>query len=275
MEILISGASTGIGRAAAIHLARKGHSIWAGVRSQKSFDELMRANVRGLQPVFLDITEEKSIVECLSFIKRKAGILNALVNNAGVAVGGPLEAVKLEDWRRQFEINVFGQVRVIQQCLPLLRESKGRIVNISSISGRVASPFMAPYAASKFALEALSDSLRREVESHGVQVAVVEPGPISTPIWEKSVSGGLDKIETYGEEMVGVYGTAFNRFKQVLAKSVAKADPPSMVVDAIEHALISRAPRTRYPVGRGVRVAAVLASALPDRWMDQLLQRTR
>ncbi|NJM09918.1 MAG: SDR family oxidoreductase [Bdellovibrionaceae bacterium] len=181
MEILLSGASTGIGRAAAIQLARKSHSVWAGVRSQKAFDDVIKANVKGLQPVFLDVCDEKSIVECVSQIKKKAGVLHGLVNNAGIAVGGPVEAVKLEDWRRQFETNVFGQVRVIQECLPLLRESKGRIVNVSSIAGKISSPFLAPYSASKFALEAISDSLRRELQRHGVKVVVVEPGPIATP----------------------------------------------------------------------------------------------
>jgi len=273
MEILISGASTGIGRAAAIHLARKGHSVWAGVRSQKAFDELTKANVQGLQPVFLDVCDEKSIVDCVSLIKKKAGILHALVNNAGIAVGGPIEGVKLEDWRRQFETNVFGQVRVIQECLPLLRESKGRIVNISSIAGKISSPFLGPYSASKFALEAVSDSLRRELRKHGVKVSVVEPGPIATPFWEKSKTEGLQKIDQYGPMLKEVYGSSLLKFKQRVEFSEKTASPVAVVVKAIEHALTAKSPKTRYPVGRGIKAATMLFNSLPDSWADHLMTR--
>lgn len=271
MEILISGASTGIGKASAVHLARKGHSVWAGVRSQKSFDEITKANVQGLRPVFLDVCDEKSIVACLSQIKKTSGNLHALVNNAGIAVGGPVEGVSLEDWRRQFETNVFGQVRVIQECLPLLRESKGRIVNISSIAGKVSSPFMAPYSASKFAFEAISDSLRRELVSHGVKVAIIEPGPIATPIWEKSQTEGMKKIDAYGPVLKQVYGTAMQSFDKEIKSAVKRAAPVAVVVKAIEHALTSRTPKIRYPVGRGISTAIVAASTLPDSWMDKII----
>ncbi len=190
MDILISGSSTGIGKATAIQLARKGHVVWAGVRAQKSFDALTKANVQGLKPIFLDVCDEKSIEEAVARITKESGLLHGLVNNAGIAIGGPVEAVNLSDWRRQFETNVFGQILVTQKCLPLLRQCKGRIVNVSSVSGKIASPFLAPYAGSKHALEAISDSLRRELRPHGVKVSIVEPGPIATPIWEKSQTEG-------------------------------------------------------------------------------------
>jgi NAD(P)-dependent dehydrogenase (short-subunit alcohol dehydrogenase family) len=273
MDILISGSSTGIGRAAAIHMARLGHTVWAGVRTQKSFDDVTKLNVKGLQPVFLDVCDEKSIVACVSTIKKNSGMLHALVNNAGIAVGGPIEAVSLADWRRQFETNLFGQVRVTQECLPLLRESKGRIVNISSISGKVVSPFMGPYAASKFALEAVSDALRRELRAHGVKVSIVEPGPIATPIWEKAKNDGIPRIDAYGPQIKHVYGPMMAKFKERLEDVIRRADPAHLTTKAIEHALTSTRPRIRYPVGRGIKAGIALASALPDSWMDKLVVR--
>ena len=275
MDILISGASTGIGKAAAVHLARKGHVVWAGVRSQKSFDQITGANIQGLIPVFLDVCDEKSVANCVGEIKKKSGMLHALVNNAGIAVGGPVEGVKIEDWRRQFETNVFGQVRVIQECLPLLRESRGRIVNVSSIAGRVSSPFLGPYSASKFALEALSDSLRREVQSDGLSVSVIEPGPIATPFWEKSKTEGLQKTDLYSPMLKKVYGAAIERFKKQVDLAEKTASPVKHVTAVIEHALTSRKPKTRYLVGRGSSATALVFGALPDRWADRLIQLGR
>lgn len=272
MEILISGASTGIGRACAVHMARKGHGVWAGVRSQADFDAVNKLNVRGLQPVFLDVTDPASVKACVSQLTKQAGILHGLVNNAGIAIGGPIEAVSIEDWRRQFETNVFGVVTLTQACLPLLRESKGRVVNISSISGRIAFPFMGPYAASKFALEAISDSLRRELRQFGVKVAVIEPGAISTPIWDKAKSDGLGKVNRYSRDLSQVYGRALERFQSVIEKSVSRAAPVSVVVRAVDHALTSRYPATRYPVGRGIRFSTAISRFVPDQWMDRLIR---
>lgn len=269
MEILISGASTGIGRACSVHMAMTGHSVWAGVREQKAFDEILKLNVKGLRPIRLDITEQKSVDEALSSIKKQAGMLNALVNNAGIVVAGPFEGVAIEEWQRQFDVNVIGQVRLTQACLPLLRQSKGRIVNVSSISGRLASPFLAPYAASKFALEAISDSLRRELYKHGVKVSVIEPGPIATPIWQKSRE--VEKKQKYSPEVQEVYGHTMEKFRRYLDQSEREGDPVSVVVSALEHALTARAPRTRYPVGRGIRVTSWLAGTLPDRLWDKVI----
>lgn len=271
MEILISGASTGIGRASAVHLARLGHSVWAGVRTEKSFEEIRKLNVEHLKPVFLDVCDEKSIDACISEITKSAGLLHGLVNNAGIVVGGPIEGVSLEDWRKQFEVNVFGQVRVTQLCLPLLRQSKGRIVNISSISGRMASPFLGPYSASKFALEAISDSLRRELRRQGIHVALVEPGPIATPIWEKSLEVSKKSIKAYSAEVQQVYGRSLLKFQERVAQAEKRSSPVKVVVKAIEHSLLSRRPRTRYPVGRGIKLLAFAASTMPDPLLDQLM----
>lgn len=271
MDILISGASTGIGKATAVHLARKGHVVWAGVRSQKSFDDLVKANVQGLRPIFLDVCDEKSVEDAISRITKESGILHGLVNNAGIAVGGPVEGVKMADWRRQFDTNVFGQIHVIQRCLPLLRQSKGRIVNVSSVSGKIASPFLGPYAGSKYALEAISDSLRRELRPHGVKVSIVEPGPIATPIWEKSQTEGLRNADQYSDVVKQTYGASLQKFRVEIEKAVRRAAPVKVVVEAIEHALTSRMPKVRYPVGRGISAAITLSRALPDTWMDRFL----
>jgi NAD(P)-dependent dehydrogenase (short-subunit alcohol dehydrogenase family) len=272
MEILISGASTGIGRACAVHMAASGCSVWAGVRTEKSADEIKSMNVRGLQPLFLDVTDEASIAAAVSMVKKKAGMLHGLVNNAGIAVGGPIEGLATEDWRRQFDTNFFGLIELTRLCLPMLRESKGRIVNMSSLSGRIASPYLAPYAASKFALEAYSDSLRREVGKFGVQVCVVEPGPIDTPIWRKSINDGLKRNLKMPEDVKEVYGRSLEKFFKGLEKTVIAAAPVSLVVKAVDHALRARQPRTRYPVGRGIGLLTSVSNVMPDRLMDKLLR---
>lgn len=273
MDILISGASTGIGRACAVHLARLGHVTWAGVRSQKSFDEITRLNVRGLKPVMLDVDSDESVRAGVREVLKNSGTLHAVVNNAGFAVGGPVEAVTLEDWRRQFETNVLGVVRVTQAALPALRESRGRIVNMSSISGRVGFPFMGPYAASKFALEGLSDSLRRELADCGVRVALIEPGAIATPIWNKARREGLGRLSKLSAEMNDVYGARLRQFADALDEIIEKAAPVDVVVRAVEHALLARNPRTRYPVGRGIRASAWLSRVMPDVWLDRAFKR--
>jgi NAD(P)-dependent dehydrogenase (short-subunit alcohol dehydrogenase family) len=272
MEILISGASTGIGKSSAVHMARLGHSVWAGVRSERDFDAIKKINVKGLKPIYLDVTKADSIDTCMREITKSAGLLHGLINNAGIAVGGPLEALSLEDWRRQFEINVFGAVALTKAFLPLLRQSKGRIVNMSSLSGKVAFPFMSPYAASKFALEGMSDSLRRELAPLGVSVIVIEPGSIATPIWEKATTEGLGKVASYSAEIRAVYGRLLEVFSQKLDETAKSAAPVSVVTSAIEHALTATTPRTRYPVGKGVKVSMSLMRLVPDRWVDRLMK---
>lgn len=272
MDILITGASTGIGKAAGIHMARLGHTVWAGVRTEKAFNDIKRLNVQHLEPIFIDVTSEDSIQNCVSHIRKNSGILHALVNNAGIAVGGPVEGVRMEEWRHQFDVNFFGQIRLTQVCLPLLRETKGRIVMMSSIAGRVASPFLGPYAASKFALEAASDSLRRELRRFGVSVSVIEPGPIATPIWEKSLGSGAARLRQFSDEVKKDYGPLMAKFNQRIDLAARNASPVSVVVNAIEHALTSKHPRTRYPVGKGVSFSTAIAGVLPDRWLDRIFR---
>jgi NAD(P)-dependent dehydrogenase (short-subunit alcohol dehydrogenase family) len=178
--VLVTGASSGIGEATASHLASLGFRVFAGVRKDEDAERLRER----VTPVKLDVVDEESIATARREVEEAAPDgLAGLVNNAGVSVSGPVEFIPLEELRRQLEVNVIGQVAVTQAFLPAIRRARGRIVNVSSVGGRVALPLMSPYNASKFALEAVSDSLRREVRQFGVHVAVVEPGAIRTRIW--------------------------------------------------------------------------------------------
>lgn len=271
MEILISGASSGIGRACALALGRAGHRVWAGVRDDHAFERYRSLDDDRLVPILLDVNAPETIARAVSRITREAGVLHALVNNAGIAVGGPVESTPIDDWRRQFETNVFGAIALTQACLPRLRESRGRIVNLSSISGRLALPYLGPYAASKFALEGFSDSLRRELKPLGVAVALIEPGAIATPIWEKSISEGVGRFDRVDASTRATYGEAMDRFRAKLDEAIAGAAPAEAVARAVLHAVSARRPRRRYPVGRGIRLATALTNFVPAAVFDWML----
>ena len=182
--VVVTGCSTGIGLATCTLLARRGYRVVAGVRSDADADRLRAVAPDHIEPVHLDVTSDDDIQSLADLLADGRGVA-ALVNNAGIAVPGPVELLLTDDWRRQFEVNVFGTVAVTRALLPRLLESRGRIVNVSSISGFVAPPMLAPYTASKHAVEAFSDALRRELSSTGVRVVVVQPGDVVTPIWTK------------------------------------------------------------------------------------------
>src|SRR5215475_8847089 len=188
--VVITGASTGIGAACARFLADRGFQVFAGVRNRQAGEALTTGRTARLTPIYLDVTEERSIQEAAELITRRVGDvgLAGLVNNAGIAIGSPLEVIPIDLLRRQFEVNVFGQIAVTQAFLPLLRKGHGRIVNMGSIAGRATIPLMGPYSASKFALEALTNALRLELQPWGIPVSVIEPGATATPIWEKSIN---------------------------------------------------------------------------------------
>jgi NAD(P)-dependent dehydrogenase (short-subunit alcohol dehydrogenase family) len=253
MRVLVTGASSGIGRTTAETLAHRGHTVYAGVR------DLSQAPER-TTPVELDVTNAEHVAE----LRRLD--LQALVNNAGIAVVGPLEFLELDDLRRQFEVNAVGQVAVIQACLPALRRHAGRIVNVSSISGRVALPLYGPYAASKYAFEALTDSLRREIPE--IKVSLIEPGAIATPIWERTLAA-----TTVTDEMRQRYGPLIDTVTSMAREAPETGLPPEEVATAILHALTARRPKTRYLIGREARISATLAQALPGATMDKLLAR--
>jgi NAD(P)-dependent dehydrogenase (short-subunit alcohol dehydrogenase family) len=271
--VVVTGASTGIGKAAAIQLARHGFRVFAGVRKESDAEALRGERVDGLEPLKLDVVDAASIAQARETVAAALGDagLWGLVNNAGVAVTAPLEFVPLDELRRQLDVNVVGQVAVIQAFMPALRTARGRIVNISSIGGRVAAPLFGPYSASKVALEAISDSLRREVRPWGMHVSVVQPGAIATPIWDKSTAVAmqtLDGLPPLARELYGAVIDGTLKFAQQMGK---KGAPPEQVAGAVEHALTAEPPSTRYLVGLDAKLQAALASVVSDRVLDALM----
>lgn len=267
--VLVTRASTGIGEATAFHLRELGFDPVAGVRRDEDAERL---EGHGLQTVRLDVTDEAQIAAAREAIGD--GALAGLVNNAGVAVAAPLEYVPLAQFRRQLEVNLIGQVAVTQVFLPALRRAGGRIVNVSSIGGRVALPLLSPYNASKFALEAVSDSLRRELRPQGIDVIVIEPGGIKTPIWKKGNKLADELISEMPPEAERLYGRLVAGVRRETVKIERERGlSPRAVAEVIGTALTVERPRTRYVVGREAKVRANLARLLPDRAMDRLIGR--
>jgi NAD(P)-dependent dehydrogenase (short-subunit alcohol dehydrogenase family) len=271
---VITGASTGIGRACALHLDSLGFQVFAGVRREEDADKVRADGSERLTPLMLDITDADAIAAAAATVASATGEgLAGLVNNAGVAVPAPLEFIPVPELRRQLEVNLIGQVAVTQAFLPLLRKGRGRVVNIGSIGGRVALPFVGPYAASKFAMEALTDSLRRELRGSGIEVSIVEPGGIATPIWDR----GLGTADTLRADMPPegerLYGKALDAMRKAAADIGRNGLPPQAVADVVEHALTAGRPRTRYLVGRDAKIRARLAKVLPDRVFDRMIAR--
>ena len=260
---LVTGTSTGIGRAIAVDLAARGFEVLAGVRQPDHAPP-------GCESILLDVTSPDDITAAA---ERVGGTLHALVNNAGIAVNGPLESVPVEEWRRQFDVNVLGPVAVTRALLPALLAARGRVVNISSISGRVAWPLTGPYTASKFALEAVTDILRREVGSQGVRVVGVEPGGIATPVWQKSRAEAERVIAALPADTRRRYDSLIAGILRQGERLARDGLPPQAVADVVAVALTTRRPRTRYVVGREARAQALLARLLPDRALDVLVQR--
>jgi NAD(P)-dependent dehydrogenase (short-subunit alcohol dehydrogenase family) len=219
------------------------------------------------------VTDADSIQKAKEHVAGRVGEagLFGLINNAGIAVAGPLEVVPIPDLRRQLEVHVIGQVAVTQAFLPLIRQARGRIVNMGSIAGRAAMPLMGPYSASKFALEAISDALRLEVQQWGIQVSIVEPGAVATPIWEKSGKDSADLEAAIPAEIRTLYAAAIAGVRKVVAKAAERATSPDVVAKVVERALTASRPKTRYLVGGDAKFRALMVKLLPDRLSDRLL----
>lgn len=278
--IVVTGASSGIGQTTMFALACQGWYVFGGVRSARDAAKLAApAGAIGLggvvQPILLDVTDSAQLAaaqELVAMTLREHGLhLTALINNAGIAVGGPLEEVPLARLREILAINVVGVVAVTQTFLPLLRAGRGRIVNISSVSGRIAAPFLGPYAASKFALEALSDALRVELRPWGMQVVVIEPGPISTPIWEKAAAAASADRTDLGVD--SPYAAAIPRVQAAIRRSARRGLPAERVTEVIIAALTVAHPRARYLVTRQPLLFAAFARLVPDGVRDLLFAR--
>ena len=263
-NILVTGASTGIGRAIVEYLAARGDHLFAGARSDRALGELGR--LHNVVPVRLDVTQADSVDAAVARVRGLTDTLDALVNNAGSVVAGPLMDVTPEAMSAQLEVNLVGVHRVTRAFFPLLLAAKGHVVNISSTGGRVALPFMGPYVASKFGLEAFSDSLRRELAPCGVQVSVIQPGAVRTPIWDKTDphDARLDG------SMFAPRARAFGRL--MLERARTGGRPPATIARAVHRVLGSRRPRPRYLVTEANLMTRV-AGLLPDRWLDFAISR--
>jgi NAD(P)-dependent dehydrogenase (short-subunit alcohol dehydrogenase family) len=273
--VVVTGASTGIGQACALRLDKIGFHVFAGVRREEDGARVKSQASERLSPLIIDVADAASIALAKDTVTAALGDsgLAGLVNNAGIGVGGALEYMPIDDLRRQLEVNVIGQIAVTQAFLPLIRKGKGRIVNMGSIGGKVATPFLGPYNASKFAMEALTDALRQELRPWGIQVAIVEPGNIKTPIWEKAKSSADEVERTMPEEGRQLYSGAIAALRNTVEKQATSGIPPDEVAKRVEHALTASSPKTRYLVGGDARAQAVLGRVVPDRVRDGLVAR--
>jgi len=268
--VVITGASTGIGRATALRLARGGFDVLAGVRREEDGAALRGEDGR-IEPVLVDVTDAAQVA---ALAERVAGApLAGLVNNAGIAVAGPLEGIPLDDVRRQYEVNVFGLLAVTQALLEPIRAGHGRIVNIGSIGGRINTPFVGPYSSSKAAVRSLSAALRRELRPWDIRVALVEPGALDTPIWRKGEEGAEETIGALPERVRTLYARQLAALVAATRTIAAGASSPDDAAQAVEHALTASRPRTLYTVGRGARIQGALHSVLPARTFDALVAR--
>jgi NAD(P)-dependent dehydrogenase (short-subunit alcohol dehydrogenase family) len=267
--VLVTGASTGIGEATVVHLRELGFSPIAAVRKDEDAERL---EGRGLRTTRIDVTDADQIAAARDELGDEP--LAGLVNNAGIAVAAPLEFLPIDRLRQQLEINLIGQAAVTQAFLPALRRGRGRIVNVSSIGGRVGLPLLGAYNASKFGLEGLSDSLRRELRPHGVDVILIEPGGVKTPIWKKGEELADEMLEDVPPEAERLYGRLIAAVRTGTQRIALETGiEPSEVAEVIGKALTSSRPRARYIVGNDAKRSAVMAKLLPARGMDRLIIR--
>ncbi|MCC6142284.1 MAG: SDR family oxidoreductase [Candidatus Hydrogenedentes bacterium] len=266
---LVTGASTGIGEACATLLAEHGWMVYAGVRKKTDGERLESVDPDHIRSIQLDVTKPDQIAAAASRLRKEQGRLDGLVNNAGIAVAAPVEFVPIDMFRTQLEINVTGQVAVTQAFLPLIREARGRVVFMSSTSGFLSTPFMAPYCASKFAIDAVADALRMEVKPWGIEVISVQPGAIETPIWDKSQGLADSLAASMPAEAMDLYGRGVDAMRAELARTVKnRLIPAGDVAKCVLHALSARRPRTRYRPGKDALPQYVLADFQPDRLRD-------
>jgi NAD(P)-dependent dehydrogenase (short-subunit alcohol dehydrogenase family) len=261
-SVLVTGASSGIGAATAARLARTGWRVLAGVRRDGEAPP-------GTEELLLDVTNAEHVARAAEIAGER---LDGLVDNAGIALAAPLELLPLDELRYQLEVNVVGQVAVMQAVLPALRAASGRIVLMGSIAGRSSLPFLAPYAASKHALEAIADALRLELRPWGIHVTIVETGTIRTPIWTRSAARADGLLEAMGPRAGDLYGKRIEAFRKVAAKRGAAGAPPEAVAAIVERALTAGRPRARYLVGRDARLRSGI-ELLPERLRDRVYER--
>ncbi|MFZ1993262.1 MAG: SDR family oxidoreductase [Solirubrobacteraceae bacterium] len=273
-SVLITGASSGIGAATALRLDADGMRVFAGVEHDDDGAAALAGASERLTRIVLDVTDEQSIHQAIADIRAQAPAgLDGLVNNAGVGFPGPLEILPLDALRRQLEVNVVGQVAVSQAALPLLRQAGGRLVFVGSVGGLLASQFAGAYHASKFAIEAIADVWRQELEPDDISVILIEPSAISTPIWEKATQR-LDELEAADPPELARYQKRLHGFRESLHSADENGKSPEDVAEVITKALTEKRPDTRYVVGGAGKLAAALKPLVPDRLADKLAEQT-
>jgi NAD(P)-dependent dehydrogenase (short-subunit alcohol dehydrogenase family) len=272
---VVTGASSGIGRACALRLARNGSRVFAGYRKDADAASLAAEATGELEPVRLDVTDDAQIAAAATRVAEVVGGegLWGLVNNAGIPIVGPVEYLPLDDLRRELEVNVVGQIAVTQALLPSLRRAQGRVLNMTSVGGRVATPFMGAYHASKFGLEGISDSLRRELAGVGVDVCLIEPGSIATAIWDRGREHAAGVISTMPAEAADAYGADVEAALDTATRTGERGMDPDRVARVVERALTARRPRARYVVGADARGMILAQAVLPTRAFDFIVRR--
>jgi NAD(P)-dependent dehydrogenase (short-subunit alcohol dehydrogenase family) len=270
--VIITGASTGIGLACARKLDALGWRVFAGIREEADADALLEQFDHRIIPVLLDVTCEEQFEPALETVQNQLQNVSSvsLINNAGIVVAGPLGFLPTDALRLQLEVNVIGAVRATQVFLPLIRRHPGRIVLMSSMAGRLGLPFLGPYCMSKFCLEAAGDALRMELKSFGIPVSLIEPGRITTPLWEKSVTIAEMYLNRFNTEALELYGDVYNMMRERALQNATQGTPPERVVETVMHALSARWPRARYRVGLDSKAAALL-NLVPDWLKDRLI----
>jgi NAD(P)-dependent dehydrogenase (short-subunit alcohol dehydrogenase family) len=266
--VLVTGAARGIGRSIANHLAGAGWDVIAGVRSESDAAAIAKEDPQRVSAVILDVTDAGHIAALANAVPER---LDAVVNNAGIVVSGPMEVVSPEDWRKQLEVNVIGQLAVTQAVLPALRKARGRIVFISSVNGKLSMPMVGVYSASKFALEAAADALRLELTPWGISVSLIEPAQTDTDMWRTADSVLEGDVAALTPEHRRLYAKHIAGMKKFIPASQRIAVAPEKVSAVVENALTARRPRARYPVGLGPKLQIALLTNLPSVVRDRLL----
>ncbi|MEA5568502.1 SDR family NAD(P)-dependent oxidoreductase [Anabaena sp. UHCC 0399] len=271
--VVVTGASTGIGKACALQLDKLGFQVFAGVRNPADAEMLKSQASHRLTPIWLDITDAVSIAAAVETVNKAVGDLGlwGLVNNAGIAVVSPLECLAIAELRQQMEVNVIAQIAVTQAFLPLLRRSQGRIVNIGSIIGKMAMPFLGSNSAAKFAMEAFTDVLRMELQPWGISVSIIEPSYVATPIWERAVTTTNKTVKDLPPEAKDLHGTAIAAACESVIKSGKNGISADMVAQSVVNALTTKRPKTRYLVGKEAKFVDLMIKFLPDRIRDRVI----
>jgi NAD(P)-dependent dehydrogenase (short-subunit alcohol dehydrogenase family) len=267
-SVLVTGAARGIGRAIVDHLASTGWDVIAGVRTDQDADAVTKAHPQRVSAVILDITDAGHIAKLAKSLPER---LDAVINNAGIAVAGPVETVSPDSWREQLEVNVIGQFAVTQAVLPQLRKARGRVLFVSSVNGRIATPMLGPYSASKFALEAAADALRVELRAWGISVVLIEPAQTDTDMWRTAGDMVLEVEAGMSPAHRDLYAKHIVRMKKFVPRARKMASPKDKVVAVVEEALTARRPKARYVVALLPKIQTVLVTNMPAALRDRLM----